>query len=233
MKGLMLHSVGCPSPRRLCLSVPGTAHPMIMPVCMGSLTGMTGRCTRHFPGTTGAGTAAPAVKAAGTTPTSGWRCASLPASGILPDSNFTCSDLAEARTVAKRTYGGRRWNCLPCCVKQYNLNPIADGVIISHREGAQSGNRFQPWGSRASVEGAWSGIYHGRVPEGCEGCHGRIRDSGAGERRMVPGSGSPGQTRSPRKGRSKCLPMLRSARMRIRGIRYTMNPGRLSMAARD
>ena len=47
------------------------------------------------------------------------------------------------------------------------------------------------------------------------------------------GSGSPGQTRSPRKGRSKCLPMPESARMRIRGIRYTTNLGRMSMAARN
>ena len=47
------------------------------------------------------------------------------------------------------------------------------------------------------------------------------------------GSGSPGQTQSPRKGRSKCLPMLRSARMRIRGIRYTMNPGSRYTAVRD
>ena len=47
------------------------------------------------------------------------------------------------------------------------------------------------------------------------------------------GSGSPGQTQSPRKGRSKCLPMPESARMRIRGIRYTMSLGKLSMEARD
>ena len=37
---------------------------MIMPVCMGLLTGMTGRCTRPCPGITGAGTADPEAKAA-------------------------------------------------------------------------------------------------------------------------------------------------------------------------
>ena len=53
-------------------------------------------------------------------------------------SNFTCSNLAEAREVAKRTYGAAVELFAMLC-KKYGLNPLADGVIISHREGHSRG----------------------------------------------------------------------------------------------
>ncbi len=53
-------------------------------------------------------------------------------------SSFTCSDLATARAVAKRTYEAAVELFAYLC-KKYNLNPTADGVIISHREGHSRG----------------------------------------------------------------------------------------------
>ena len=53
-------------------------------------------------------------------------------------SSFTCSDLATARAVAKRTYEAAVELFAYLC-KKYNLNPTADGVIISHKEGHSRG----------------------------------------------------------------------------------------------
>lgn len=53
-------------------------------------------------------------------------------------SSFTCSDLATARAVAKRTYEAAVELFAYLC-KKYNLNPAADGVILSHKEGHSRG----------------------------------------------------------------------------------------------
>ena len=53
-------------------------------------------------------------------------------------SNFTCSNLAEARAVAKRTYEAAVELFAMLC-KKYSLDTLADGIIISHREGHSRG----------------------------------------------------------------------------------------------
>lgn len=53
-------------------------------------------------------------------------------------SSFTCSDLATALAVAKRTYEAAVELFAYLC-KKYDLNPTADGVIISHKEGHSRG----------------------------------------------------------------------------------------------
>lgn len=53
-------------------------------------------------------------------------------------SSFTCSDLATARAVAKRTYEAAVELFAYLC-KKYGLNPTADGVILSHKEGHSRG----------------------------------------------------------------------------------------------
>lgn len=52
--------------------------------------------------------------------------------------NFTCSDVTTAKAVAKRTYDAAVELFAKLC-KDYNLNPTADGVIISHSEGYKRG----------------------------------------------------------------------------------------------
>lgn len=49
-------------------------------------------------------------------------------------SNFTCSDMATAKAVAERTYKTAVELFAMLC-KKYSLDPLKDGVIISHREG--------------------------------------------------------------------------------------------------
>lgn len=51
---------------------------------------------------------------------------------------FTCSDKEAAMTVVKRTYNAAVELFAFLC-KQYGLNPLADGVIISHKEGHDRG----------------------------------------------------------------------------------------------
>ena len=53
-------------------------------------------------------------------------------------SSFTCSNLEEAKAVAKRTYEAAVELFAMLCT-EYSLDPTADGVIISHREGHARG----------------------------------------------------------------------------------------------
>lgn len=53
-------------------------------------------------------------------------------------SSFTCSNMAEAKAVAKRTYEAAVELFAMLCEK-YDLDPMADGVIISHKEGHARG----------------------------------------------------------------------------------------------
>ena len=198
---------------------------MIMPACMGLLTEMTGRCTRPCPGITGAGTAAPAAKAAEIIPTSGWRCVSCLHPVYVRVRTLPAPTCRRQWAVAKRTYEAAVELFAYLC-KQYNLNPAADGVIISHREGHSRG--LPPTTGTRSICGrglAWAIPWTGSgriVRRLWEGPGRRNRENGGWYR--VRKSWADVKSR---KGRSKCLPMLRSVRMRTRGIRYTTNLGRL------
>lgn len=51
---------------------------------------------------------------------------------------FTCSDIVTAKTVVQRTYDTAVQLFAHLC-RQYNLDPLADGVIVSHKEGHKRG----------------------------------------------------------------------------------------------
>ena len=51
---------------------------------------------------------------------------------------FTCSDTATARAVVQRTYNSAVQLFAMLC-KEYGLDPLKDGVIISHKEGHKRG----------------------------------------------------------------------------------------------
>jgi N-acetylmuramoyl-L-alanine amidase CwlA len=53
-------------------------------------------------------------------------------------STFTCSNLPVARAVAQRTYDNAVALFAHLCTT-YNLDPLADGVIVSHKEGHKRG----------------------------------------------------------------------------------------------
>lgn len=92
---------------------------------------------------------------------------------------FTCSDTATAKAVAKRTYEAAVQLFAYLC-KKYNLNPTADGVIVSHKEGHTRGiasNHGDPehlWtqlgmgytmnGFRQAVKAAMDGVANAGTP---------------------------------------------------------------------
>jgi len=53
-------------------------------------------------------------------------------------SAFTCSDLATAQAIATRTYASAVELFAHLC-KEFKLDPLADGVILSHNEGHKRG----------------------------------------------------------------------------------------------
>jgi LysM repeat protein len=53
-------------------------------------------------------------------------------------SSFTCSNLTSARASVKKTYEAAVELFAERC-KEFNLNPLGDGVIISHKEGYARG----------------------------------------------------------------------------------------------
>lgn len=68
-------------------------------------------------------------------------------------STFTCSDMATAKAVAKRTYEAAAELFAYLC-KKYGLDPTADGVIISHKEGHSRGIAS----NHGDPEHLWNGL---------------------------------------------------------------------------
>lgn len=66
---------------------------------------------------------------------------------------FTCSNLPVARAMAQRTYDTAVQLFAHLC-KEFNLDPLADGVIISHKEGGKRGVAS----GHTDPEHLWSGL---------------------------------------------------------------------------
>lgn len=81
---------------------------------------------------------------------------------------FTCSDLTAARAVARRTYDAAVELFAMLC-KEYGLDPLADGVIVSHKEGYARGIAT----NHGDPEHLWTqlghGLHNGRIQSGGQG----------------------------------------------------------------
>lgn len=134
VKGLMLHSVGCPQPSAETF-VKRWNNPESSRACVhGFIDGNTGKVYQTLPWDHRA-----------------WHCgggANSTHIGVemcepaclryTGGASFTCSDRAAAMVVVKRTYESAVELFAFLC-KKYGLNPLADGVIISHKEGHDRG----------------------------------------------------------------------------------------------
>lgn len=138
VKGLMLHSVGCAQPKAS-VFINSWNNPSYNNACVhGFIDGNDGTIYQTLPWNY-----------------RGWHCASGPnGSGnnthigvemcepacikYTGGSGFTCSNLSQARASVKKTYEAAVELFAFLC-KQYGLNPTADGVIISHKEGYARG----------------------------------------------------------------------------------------------
>lgn len=68
-------------------------------------------------------------------------------------SSFTCSDIEKAREMVSRTYEAAVELFAARC-KEFNLDPLADGVIVSHKEGHKRGIAS----NHGDPEHLWSGL---------------------------------------------------------------------------
>lgn len=137
VKGIMLHSIGCPQPDAL--SLVNSWNSESASVCVHAFVdGNNGKVYQTLPWNR-----------------RGWHCGSgnngsgnsthVSVEMCEPDcityvggSTFTCSNLTKAKATAERTYKSAVELFAYIC-KQYGLNPLADGVIISHEEGHSRG----------------------------------------------------------------------------------------------
>lgn len=139
VKGLMLHSVGCPQPSAS-VFVKNWNKTTYNNACVHAfIDGNTGDVYQTLPWNhrgwhCGTGTSG---QSANNTHIGVEMCE--PACiKYTSGANFTCSNLTTAKAVAKRTYEAAVELFAYLC-KQYGLNPLADGVIISHKEGYSRG----------------------------------------------------------------------------------------------
>lgn len=161
VKGLMLHSVGCPQPKAS-VFINSWNSPSYGNACVhGFIDALTGTVYQTLPWDW-----------------RGWHGASGPNGSCNnthvgvemcePDcirytsgSGFTCSDLARAREMTARTYKSAVQLFAMLC-KQYNLNPLADGVVISHAEGHRRGIAS----NHGDPEHLWRGLGMGYTMDG-------------------------------------------------------------------
>lgn len=161
VKGLMLHSVGCSQPRAS-VFINSWNQASFGSACVhGFIDGNDGTVYQTLPWSH-----------------RGWHCGSGPnGSGnnthigvemcepacirYTGGSTFTCSDLQTARASVKKTYEAAVELFAMLCEK-YNLNPLADGVIISHKEGHTRGIATD----HGDPEHLWNGLKMGYTMEG-------------------------------------------------------------------
>ena len=134
VKGLMLHSVGCPQPSAQVFVRNWNKASYDRACVHGFIDGNDGTAYQCLPWNH-----------------RGWHCG---ASGnnthigvemcepgcirYTGGATFTCSDLATAQAVAKRTYQAAVELFAMLC-QQFSLDPLGDGVIVSHKEGCKRG----------------------------------------------------------------------------------------------
>ena len=134
VKGLMLHSVGCAQPSAM-VFVRNWNSPSYDRACVHAfIDGNDGTIYQTLPwnhrGWHGGGDS--------NNTHIGVEMCEPACIKYVSGATFTCSDMATAKAVAKRTYNAAVELFAYLC-KKYSLDPLGDGVIVSHREGHSRG----------------------------------------------------------------------------------------------
>jgi N-acetylmuramoyl-L-alanine amidase CwlA len=138
VKGLMLHSVGCPQPKAS-VFIDNWNRASYSNACVhGFIDGNTGKIYQTLPWNHRGWHCGSGSKGSGNNTHIGVEMCEPSTIKYTGGSSFTCSDKNAAIAVAKRTYESAVELFAYLC-KEYNLNPTSDGVIISHREGHSRG----------------------------------------------------------------------------------------------
>ena len=138
VKGLMLHSVGCPQPKASAF-INSWNSPAHDSSCVhGFIDGNDGTVYQTLPWNHRGWHCGSGSKGSGNNTHIGVEMCEPACIRYTAGSNFTCADMAAAKAVAKRTYEAAVELFAMLC-KKYSLNPLADGVVISHKEGHSRG----------------------------------------------------------------------------------------------
>lgn len=138
VKGLMLHSVGCPQPKASVFINSWNSASYDSACVHGFIDGNDGTVYQTLPWNHRGWHCGSGSKGSGNNTHIGVEMCEPACIKYTSGSNFTCSDTAAAKAVAKRTYEAAVELFAMLC-KQYSLNPTAGGVIVSHKEGHSRG----------------------------------------------------------------------------------------------
>ena len=150
VKGLMLHSVGCSQPSAQVFVRSWNTSTNVVQACVhGFIDANTGDVYQTLPWNH-----------------RGWHAGGAANNTHIgvemcePDcitytkgASFKCTDTTRAKEMVTRTYNSAVELFAHLCTK-YNLNPLADGVIISHSEGYKRGVSS----NHADPEHLWKGL---------------------------------------------------------------------------
>ncbi|MBQ2803045.1 MAG: N-acetylmuramoyl-L-alanine amidase [Lachnospiraceae bacterium] len=157
VKGLMLHSVGCPQPSAEVFVKKWNRSDAARACVHAFIDGNTGKVYQTLPWNHRA-----------------WHCggsANNTHIGVemcepaclryLSGANFNCSNKETAMEVVKRTYDVAVELFASLC-KQFQLDPLKDGVIVSHKEGHERGIAS----GHGDPEHLWSGLQSNYTMDG-------------------------------------------------------------------
>ena len=157
VKGLMLHSVGCPQPNAQ-VFIKQWDKPDYTRACIhGFIDGDSGVVYQTLPWDY----RAPHCGGSGNNTHIGVEMCEPRCIKYTGGAGFTCSDREAAMEVVKRTYDAAvelfAWLC-----GQYQLDPLQDGVIVSHKEGHDRGMAS----GHADPDHLWNGMQCGYTMDG-------------------------------------------------------------------
>ena len=138
VKGLMLHSVGCPQPRAS-VFIENWNQESFDDACVHAfIDGNDGTVYQTLPWDHRGWHCASGKKGSGNNTHIGVEMCEPDCIKYVGGATFVCSDVEAARAVVKRTYQAAVELFAYLCGK-YGLDPLEDGVVISHKEGYARG----------------------------------------------------------------------------------------------
>lgn len=138
IKGLMLHSVGCSQPSAQVFIRMWNSSSYGAACVHGFIDGNSGNIYQTLPWNHRGWHCGSGRNGSGNNTHIGVEMCEPATIRYTGGGTFTCSNLADARACARRTYNAAVELFAYLC-KEYNLNPMKDGVILSHAEGNARG----------------------------------------------------------------------------------------------
>lgn len=161
VKGLMLHSVGCPQPRASVFISNWNRADFTSACVHGFIDGNDGTAYQTLPWDHRGWHCGSGSKGSGNNTHIGVEMCEPACIKYTGGANFTCSDTATAKAAAKRTYETAVELFAMLC-KKFQLDPLADGVIISHKEGHSRGVAS----NHGDPEHLWNQLHMGYTMDG-------------------------------------------------------------------